>query len=91
MDELLHGIKDMFVRVYMDDFVLASKRTDCTKGESIEDLHYKQLKALLIRFSKGGMSLKAKKTDLLKTRIVYVLIERYNHNDRHKWYKKTRQ
>ena len=72
MDELLHGIKDMFVRVYMDDFVLASKRTDCTNGESIEDLHYKQLKALLIRFSKGGMSLKAKKTDLLKTRIKFL-------------------
>jgi hypothetical protein len=72
MDELLYGIKDMFVRVYMDDFVLASKRTDCKNGESIEDLHYKQLKALLIRFSKGGMSLKAKKTNLLKTRIKFL-------------------
>eukprot|EP00944_MAST-04C_sp_MAST-4C-sp1_P015628 g15628.t1 len=72
MDGILGDLTDLFIKIYMDDILIHSKRRDCRVNESIVMLHIRQLECTLGRLSKRGLSLKAKKTHLLLRKVQFL-------------------
>lgn len=72
MDGILGDLTELFVKIYMDDILIHSKRSDCRVNESVTILHIRQLECTLGRLSKRGLSLKAKKTHLLLRQVQFL-------------------
>ena len=72
MDGILGDLTELFIKIYMDDILIHSKRRDCRVNESVAMLHIRQLECTLGRLSKRGLSLKAKKTHLLLRKVHFL-------------------
>jgi hypothetical protein len=67
MDHILGDLRTLFVILYVDDWLIATKT-----GQDMVDLHIRQLEALLAKLSKAGMSLKATKTHLFQWKVQFL-------------------